>query len=145
MNNCLFGLALATTSSDHQPENRQLTPLSKWQIQRCSSPNPGYCQEEMVNDWLHRNHIRVVQRLPKMDPFVLVSHLQAQLPHSSLLGNGNLFTGCTWPVSIMLGNFSATFGVWSNFFAVLPTSSKVRLSEQFLSKLQVYSTYQARN
>ena len=25
-----------------------------------------------MNEWLHRNHIRVVERLPKMDPIVLV-------------------------------------------------------------------------
>lgn len=63
----------ATANPDHQQENKQLSPLSKWQIQRCSSPSAGFCQEELVNDWLERNHIRVVQRLPKMDPTVLTS------------------------------------------------------------------------
>ena len=47
-------------------------------------------------------------------------------------------------VPIVLGNFWATFGVWSNFFAVLASSSKFYLSKQFVSKIKVCSTYQAR-
>ncbi|XP_078343229.1 uncharacterized protein LOC144628969 isoform X2 [Oculina patagonica] len=65
--------ALATTTSPENHSDRLLTPLSKWQLQRCTTPNTSYCQEEMVNEWLHRNHIRVVERLPKMDPIVLTS------------------------------------------------------------------------
>ncbi|KAJ7352902.1 hypothetical protein OS493_033168 [Desmophyllum pertusum] len=66
--------ALATTSSENQSNqsDRLMTPFNKWQIQRCSTPNTNYCQEDLVNEWLHRNHIRVVEKLPKMDPIVLV-------------------------------------------------------------------------
>ena len=75
MNNTLISLlALAATGSENQSD-RLLTPLSKWQLQRCSTPSTNYCQEDMVNEWLHRNHIRVVDRLPKMDPVVLVRFL----------------------------------------------------------------------
>ena len=75
----LFSLLdIATTGSENQSD-RLLTPLSKWQLQRCSTPSTNYCQEELVNEWLHRNHIRVVERLPKMDPVVLVSLLRSSL------------------------------------------------------------------
>ncbi|XP_022805086.1 uncharacterized protein LOC111342284 [Stylophora pistillata] len=64
--------ALATTSQENQIDRLQ-TPLNKWQIHRCATPNTTPCQEELVNEWLHRNHIQVVDRLPKMDPVVLTS------------------------------------------------------------------------
>lgn len=63
--------ALATTSQENQTDGLQ-TPFNKWQIHRCATPNTTPCQEELVNEWLHRNHIQVVDRLPKMDPVVLV-------------------------------------------------------------------------
>lgn len=69
--NILCFSALATTSQENQADGLQ-TPLNKWQVHRCATPNTTPCQEELVNEWLHRNHIQVVDRLPKMDPVVLV-------------------------------------------------------------------------
>lgn len=63
----------ATPSSEKHCHDKPISPLTKWQIQRYSTPNSLYCQEELVNYWLHRNHIRVVQKLPKIDPTVLTN------------------------------------------------------------------------
>ena len=41
----------------------------------------------MVNEWLHRNHIRVVERLPKMDPVVLVSLRTIQVARLAALAS----------------------------------------------------------
>ena len=68
----LSSFILATADPEHQSRVRAITPLSKWQIERYSTPQPEYGQKELVDYWLHRNNIRVVERLPKIDPAVLV-------------------------------------------------------------------------
>ena len=63
---------LARANPDHQSRVKAIAPLSKWKIERCSTLQPEYCQKELVDYWLYRNNIHVVERLPKIDPAILV-------------------------------------------------------------------------
>ena len=63
---------LATANPEHQSRVKAIAPLSKWQIERYGTLQPEYCQKELVDYWLYRNNIRVVERLPKIDPAILV-------------------------------------------------------------------------
>lgn len=67
---------LATANPEHQSRVKAIAPLSKWQIERYGTLQPEYCQKELVDYWLYRNNIRVVERLPKIDPAILVRKKQ---------------------------------------------------------------------